>query len=182
MTIDWRSWFSNIIIVKCKGLLGLLKLLQAEAHRVHFSFRCQPEIKIQSPRSHKVHRLIRLPKWQEVLTVKSNGGTLPRARIHAHLLVLKVHDNTQGLDDGSAAEKWGLSRKQEDLSLAKPASDAHWKLHHPVAPTFTVTSKVEFVPASVELDIFDGVSQRGQVLQVASGWSKSTEECRSTWI
>jgi len=59
-----------------------------------------------------------------------------------------------------SAEKWGLALEQEDLGLAKSAGNAHGKLHHPIAPAFTITSKMKLVPASMELDILDGVSLR----------------------
>ena len=167
------------VVEEGKSLLLILKLSQVETHWIHFSFRCQPEIKIQSPRSRKAHRLL---QRQKILTVKSNGGTSPGATIHSHLLVLKVHHDAQGFDDGTSAEKWGLALEQKDLCLAKSAGNAHGKLHHPFAPTFTITSKMKLVPASMELDIVDGVALRLQKLQVSASMSKSTKECRGTWI
>ena len=41
-----------------------------------------------------------------------------------------------------------------------------------MAPTLTVTAKVEFVSAAVELDLVDGVAVGGQVVEVSASWGR----------
>ena len=115
--IELRCCSSITVFEESKGLLLILKLSQVETHWIHFSFRCQPEVEIQSQ---DLEKSIGCSGSN-----RENGGTPPQTRAHSHLLVLKVHDDAQRFDNGSSAEKWCLSLVQEDLCLAVSAGDAH---------------------------------------------------------
>ena len=118
-----RLWF-NLKSISCgvvhqgKSGLLLLEVSQGDAHGVNFTSWSQPEVKFQVQRPRKIHRLLRLPEWEKILTVKSNGGISPWTRAQSHKALLEVHHHTKRLDDRPTTQHRRLALQEEHLGVA----------------------------------------------------------------
>ena len=114
--------------------------------------------------------------------MQSNCGISPRCVFELHLAALKVHHQAKCFDDWAATKHPCFALQEKKLSSAMRSRHAHRHLHDPMAPTLTITIKMEFVSAAVELDLVDGVAVVGQVVEVAASWAVSTQKRRCARI